>query len=104
RLRERDGVRVLSPTKMWWRGKISPSQRIWLSPEVLFDEQAPSLPAISTRAGSCDSLFLRRHRDTGLCSRRPNQDSDLLSQHVDLLSGFVRRAAVEDLRAKRTRC
>ena len=35
--------------------------------------------------------------------RNPNQDPNFLSQHLDLLPGFVRRAAVEDLRTERPR-
>ncbi len=37
----------------------------------------------------------------GFGSRNPNQDPHLLPQHLDLLPGFVRRAAVEDLRTER---
>ena len=40
----------------------------------------------------------------GIRPRNPNQDPHFLSQHLDLLPGFVRRAAVEDLRAERPRC
>ena len=47
------------------------------------------------------AFLLVRFCISGIRSRNPNQDPHLLSQHLDLLPGFVRRAAVEDLRTER---
>ncbi len=46
-------------------------------------------------------VFVFLHRPAVIRPRSQNQDPHFLSQHFDLLPGFVRRAAVEDLRAER---
>ena len=58
-------------------------------------------PILQAAAVLGAAFLLVRFGISGIRSRNPNQDPNFLSQHLDLLPGFVRRAAVEDLRTER---